>query len=179
MQKITRAARLLAFAALALALGFSAANAQTARAKNKNVKPIKKTIQKTDDKIVYEPDAEMLADLRGKVLLLESKKDWAQFNRQQPINNADGTRTAYVAQFKMKENPEATTDVIVVFEKASDKFYEIRGIEDFPWRPFDQIKWTSNEVLEFEQWVNPNNGGRYAVNVKTGKIVRAGYVRSK
>lgn len=134
--------------------------------------------QKQPSKNVYEPDAEMLADLKGKVRVVESKKDWAQFVRQSAIDNPDGSRTAYVARFKMKDQPDSLMDVIVVYEKQSKKFYEIRGVEDFAWRLLEGIKWTSADILEFEQWVNPSNGGRYAVNVKIGKIVRAGYVRS-
>lgn len=172
MHKITIACLFFAFAAIVSPLS-AKIEAQT-----KRVKPNKKTIQKADDKIIYEPDAELLATLKTKVSVVESKKDWAEFNRQRPVNNRDASRSAYVARFKMKDEPDALFDVIIVYENSSGKFFEIRSIEDFPWRPFSEIKWTSSDVVEFEQWVNPNNGGRYAVNVKTGKIVRAGYVRS-
>lgn len=177
MHKILTAALFFAHVAVVLPFACSPIYAQKTT-KTKRAKPVKKTIQPIEDKIIYEPDAELLETLRTKVTVVESKKDWTQFNRQRPIGNSDGTRAAYVAQFKVKDEPDAFTDVIVVYEKASDKFYEIRGIDDFPWRPFDAIKWRNADVLEFEQWVNPNNGGRYAVNLKTGKIVAAGYVRS-
>ncbi len=153
-----------------------AAAAQTKRPKKKTV-PKPAAVQ-TNDQIIYEPDAEMLRDMQSKVRVVESKKDWAQFNRQAPVVNSANTRSAYIAQFKLENDPQAMLDVIVVDDKASGKMYEIRGIEDFPWRPFSDFKWISNDVLQFEQWVNPNNGGRYQVNLKTGKIVAAGYVRS-
>lgn len=154
-----------------------AVSAQTKRPKKKTTsKPPK--VQMSDG-IFYEPDAEMLRDMQTKVRVVESKKDWAQFNRQSPIVNSDNTRSAYIAQFKMENQPEAMLDVIVVADEASGKMYEIRGIEDFPWRPFSDFKWVSKDVLQFEQWINPNNGGRYRVNLKTGEIVAAGYVRSK
>lgn len=178
MHVILTAALFFAAVAAVLPFGCSPIYAQKMRSKTKRVKPVKKTNQPVENKIIYEPDAELLETLRAKVTVVESKKDWAQFDRQRPIGNSDGTRTAYIAKFKLKDEPDAFADVIVVYEKAADKFYEIRGIDDFPWRPFDQIKWTSADVLEFEQWVNPHNGGRYAVNVKTGKIERAGYVRN-
>jgi hypothetical protein len=108
--------------------------------------------------------------------VVESKKDWRQFNRQRPAVSKPGNRSAYIAQFAIEPGGDALLDVIVVYEKSSDRFYEIRGF-DFP-RPFVELKWTSDDVLQFEQWINPTSGGRYAVNLKTGKIVSAGYVRS-
>lgn len=152
-----------------------AVSAQTNGAKNKRTKP---TGMPMSEKIIYEPDADLLREMQEKVRVVESKKDWARFDRQAPIVNSGKNRSAYIAQFKMENDADAMLDVIVVHDKGSDKFYEIRGVEDFPWRPFSEIKWISNDVLQFEQWVNPNNGGRYQVNLKTGKVVAAGYVRS-
>lgn len=137
-----------------------------------------RTTEMTSDKITYEPDAELLAETRKKVSVAASKKGWAQFNRQSPATNPNATRSAYVAQFKIKDDAENLMNVIVVYEKSSDKFFEIRGFDDFPWRPFSEIRWIDNDVLQFELWVNPHNGGRYRVNSKTGKVVAAGYVRS-
>lgn len=145
--------------------------AQVKKAKNKST-------EMTSDEITYEPDAELLAETRKKVSVAVSKKDWAQFNRQSPATNPKATRSAYVAQFKIKDDAENLMDVIVVYEKSSDKFFEIRGFDDFPWRPFSEIRWINNDILQFEQWVNPHNGGRYRVNLNTGKVVSAGYVRS-
>ena len=146
-------------------------------------RPKKKTPPKPakfhmNDEIIYEPDAEMLSDMEKKVRVVESKEDWAQFNRQAPIVNSARTRSAYIAQFKLENEPKAMLDVIVIDDQATGKMYEIRGIEDFAWRPFSDLKWFSKDVLQFEQWVNPTSGGRYQVNLKTGKIVAAGYVRS-
>ena len=155
-----------------LGLFINSAAAQTKRPKKKT--PVKQT----SDKIIYEPDAEMLREMQSKVKVIESKQDWAKFDRQSPIVNPSKTRSAYVAQFKTAAETNATLDVIVIYDSATDKFYEIRGIEDFPWRPFSDFKWISDDALEFDQWINPTNGGRYRVNVKTGKIVAAGYVRS-
>ena len=153
-----------------------AVSAQTKRPKKKT--PPKPAKVQMNDEIIYEPDAEMLSDMRKRVRVVESKKDWARFNRQAPIVNSDNSRSVYIAQFRLENEPEAMLDVIVVADEASGKMYEIRGIEDFPWRPFSDFKWISNDVLQFEQWVNPTSGGRYQVNLKTGKIVAAGYVRS-
>lgn len=163
---------LLAFAIGVFVFG-NFAEAQTARA---NKRPKAKKVQQANDNVEYAPDADLLKEMQAQITIVESKKDWKQINRQSPTVNKPGSRSAYVAQFAIEENNEALIDVIVVYEKSSDKFYEIRGF-DFP-RPFEELKWTSNDILDFEQWVNPHNGGRYAVNVKTGKIVRAGYVRS-
>lgn len=149
------------------------AEAQTKRPKKK---PTAQKVSQANDKIEYAPDADLLKEMQTQITVVESKKDWKQFNRQRPIVNRNGTGSAYIAQFAIEPNSKALIDVIIVHDTASDKFYEIRGF-DFP-RPFDELKWTSNDVLEFEQWVNPHNGGRYAVNLKTGKVVSAGYVRS-
>lgn len=166
---------------LTFALGAMTIAAQSKRPKIKTSKTAKTVKPKIVDKIVYEPDADLLKETGEKVSVVEANNDWAQFNRQRPINNSSGTWTAYIAQYPLKsaDAPENTLfDVIVVHDTKNDKFYKIQGFDDFNWRPFSEIKWTSADVLQFEQWVNPHNGGRYSVNVKTGKLVAAGYVRS-
>jgi len=162
---------LLAFAVGVFVFG-NFAEAQTKRPQ----KPTKQITKQMNDKIEYEPDAGLLKEMQAQISVVESKKDWKQFNRQSPTVNKSGRRSAYIAQFAIEPDGEALIDVIVVYEKSSDKFYEIRGF-DFP-RPFDELKWISDDVLQFEQWVNPRSGGRYTVNVKTGKVISAGYVRS-
>lgn len=163
---------IFAFAVGFLLFGFSA-EAQTKRAKKKL---IKQTIKQMDGKIIYEPDADLLKEMREQISIVESKKDWVEFNRQRLIINPSGNRSAYVAQFKIAPDGEALIDVVVVHDSATDKFYEIRGF-NFP-RPFENLKWTSDDALQFDQWVNPRNGGRYRVNLETGKIISAGYLRS-
>lgn len=167
---------ILTFAILSLfAVGAVLAQQNNDRKTNRT----KQTKMQAGDKIVYEADAEMLRNLQGKVRVVESKQDWTEFNRQSPSVNPARTRTAYTAKFPIEADAENLMDVVVVHDAGDDKFYEIRGIEDFPWRPLSDLKWISNDVLQFEQWVNPNNGGRYRVNLKTGKLVAAGYVRSR
>lgn len=70
-------------------------------------------------------------------------------------------------------------EVVIVHDGKADRFYEIRGLDDFPWRPFSDLKWVSDDVLQFDQWVNPGNGGRYRVDLKSGTVVAAGYVRDR
>lgn len=156
--------------------------AQTKQASNK--KSVKKVKPQKLDCIVYEPDLELLREMQGKIRIIEAPQDWTRFDRQRPITNADGLRSAYIAKYQLKtensgeSSEENLTDVIVFHNADNNKFYKISGVEDFPWRPQSELRWTSADVLEFEQWVNPDNGGRYAVNVKTGKVERAGFVRS-
>jgi hypothetical protein len=127
----------------------------------------------------YEPDAAFFKQLSEKVRVVESKRDWVQFDRQAPTANAGRSRIAYTATFRIKNDVSSTVDIVVVHERSSDKFFEIRGIEDFPWRPFNGLKWIDKDTLQFDQWVNPNNGGRYRVNFKSGKLTAAGYIRSR
>jgi len=152
------------------------AEAQVKRAKNGKMKQTKPANKIMDNKIRYESDANLLKEMQAQITVVESKKDWVRFNRQSPIVNKSGTRSAYIAQFAIDANEENLIDVIIINDSATDKFYEIR-VFDFP-RPFDELKWIGDDTLEFEQWVNPHNGGRYRVNLKTGKVVAAGYVRS-
>lgn len=165
----------LAFAVGVFALG-GFAEAQVKSAKNRKTKQTKQVNKMTADKIEYQPNADLLKKMQAQISVVESKKDWARFNRQSPIVNKSGTRSAYIAQFAIDADKENLIDVIVVNDSAANKFYEIRGF-DFP-RPFDRLKWIGEDTLEFEQWVNPSNGGRYQVNIQTGKVIAAGYVRS-
>ena len=128
----------------------------------------------SDTKIKYTPDAEMLKELQKTISVVESKKDWAKFNRQRPIINKNRTRSAYIAGFEINDDTKNLRDVIVVQDAETDKLHEIRGLE-FP-RPLENLVWQSNDVLVFDQWLNPNRGGRYAVNLKTKKLVGFGFI---
>ena len=136
---------------------------------------IKQTMKSDEPKIKYTPDRGMLRELQSKVSVVESKKNWAKFNRQRPISNAQQTRSAYIAEFNEKtDDVEYSLEVIVVSDAATGKFYEIRGVE-FP-RPLENIRWLSNDVLIFDQWLNPHRGGRYTVDFKTGELVNFGFI---
>lgn len=122
----------------------------------------------------YTADKEMLKELQTTITVVESKQDWAKFNRQSPAVNPNKTRSAYVASFAIDGDAENLRDVIVVHDTRTDKFYEIRGL-GFP-RPLENLVWQSNDVLVFDQWINPNRGGRYAVNIKTKKLTAFGFI---
>lgn len=165
----------LLFTIFAFSLCAAGAAAQTKRPKNKTTN--KTNVQK-NEKISYEPDAGLLGELQEKVQIIESEQNWAQFNRQSATLNPARTRTAYTAQFKMKNEPDAMLEVVIIADQKSGEMFEVRGFDDFSSRPFSDFKWITNDILQFEQWVNPNNGGRYRINLKTGKLVAAGFVRS-
>jgi len=151
------------------------AEAQTKRPKNNGAKSTKQAIKQIRDKVSYDADADLLKAMREQVKIVESKKDWKQFNRQNPATSKNKIRSAYIAQFEIEAGSGAMIDVIVVHDSSTDKFYEIRGF-DFP-RPFNDLIWINDDTLQFDQWVNPQRGGRYQVNLKTGKIVAAGYLQ--
>jgi hypothetical protein len=89
-----------------------------------------------DHRIVYEPNAELLRELKKKVRVVPSKQEWKEFNRQSPVSNAPRTRTAYTAKFAIQAGGDGMLEVVVVHDGKADRFYEIRGLDDFPWRPF-------------------------------------------
>jgi len=154
------------------------AKAQTKRPKNNGTKQSKSTnqaVKKTGDKVRYDANADLLKAMQEQVKIVESKKDWTRFNRQNPAAGRNKIRSAYIAQFTI-EGTDAMIDVIIVHDSSTDKFYEIRGF-DFP-RPFDALIWIHDDTLQFDQWINPQRGGRYQVNLKTGKVVAAGYLQS-
>jgi len=150
-------------------------NFAEAQTKGPKKKPTKQMTKQTDDKVQYTPDAGLLKQMQEQISIVVSKKDWTQFNRQSPTVNKSGSRSAYIAQFSIEPGGDALIDVIIVYDKSDDRFYEIRGF-DFP-RPFDDLKWTDDDTLQFDQWVNPTRGGRYRVNLKTGKVIAAGYLQ--
>ncbi|MDQ3064457.1 MAG: hypothetical protein M3R14_16570 [Acidobacteriota bacterium] len=154
------------------------AEAQTKRPKNNGTKPAKPTkqaIKQIRDKVRYDADADLLKAMQEQFKIVESKKDWTQLNRQSPATSKNKIRSAYIAQFEIEAGTNAMIDVIVVHDSSTDKFYEICGF-DFP-RPFDNLIWINDDTLQFDQWINPQRGGRYQVNLKTGKIVAAGYLQ--
>ncbi|MET0753574.1 MAG: hypothetical protein ABWZ66_09380 [Pyrinomonadaceae bacterium] len=95
--------------------------------------------------------------------------------RQRPIINANKIREAYIVEFSIDDDDENLRDVIAVRDTRAEKFYEIQGI-DSP-RPIENVKWQSNEVIVFDQWMNPTRSGRYAVNLRTKKLVGFGFLK--
>lgn len=162
----------LAFVAGAVLFGANAA----AQTKKTGKKAATKTIGQTTSGVIYEADADLLNQMREQISVVESEQNWEMLDRKTAVNNSAKTMTAYVAQFKIDADGDSMIDVVVVYGKEAGEFYEIRGF-DFP-RPFENLKWVGSDVLQFDQWVNGSNGGRYRVNLKTGEIVAAGYLRS-
>jgi hypothetical protein len=122
----------------------------------------------------YTVDAEMLKELQKIISVVELSEDWTDLNRQSPVINPNKSRTAYVASSPIDGDNENLREMVVINETKSDKFYEIQGL-DSP-RPIENIKWQSNDVIVFDQWMNPTRGGRYAVNLKTKKLVAFGFL---
>ncbi len=89
--------------------------------------------------------------------------------------NPNRTRSAsYIAGFAIDGDAENLRDVIVVSDAATGKTFEICGLE-FP-RPLENIKRQTDDALVFDQWMNPNFGGRYAGSFNTGKLVAYGII---
>ncbi len=122
----------------------------------------------------YTPDAEILKELQKTITVAELSEDWTDLNRQRPINNPNKTRTAYVASFAIDGDSENLREMVIILENKTDKFYEIRGI-DSP-RPIENVTWQSNDVIVFDQWMSATRGGRYAVNLRTKKLVGFGFL---
>lgn len=161
-----------AFIAGAILFGANAA----AQTKKTGRKATNKTIEQTTPGVIYEADADLLNQMREQISIVESEQNWETLDRKTAVSNSAKTMTAYVAQFKIDEGSDALIDVVVVYGKEAGEFYEIRGF-DVP-RPFENLKWVGRDVVQFDQWVNGSNGGRYRVNLKTGEVIAAGYLRS-
>lgn len=174
--KLIRGFRSFLVAFILSVFGFASfAGAQAKRPKT----PVtgQKVIQ-PNDSAKYISDPNLLRQMQSLVKIVESKQAWTRFDRQLPIVNKARSRSAYIAEFAGAADGDGAVEVIVVHEKSSGRFYEVRGFELFS-RPFDRLMWRNDDELQFDQWITPHNGGRYVVNLRTGKVVLARYISER
>lgn len=89
-------------------------------------------------------------------------------NRLSSISNSGRTYEAFtsLAQF----NREYLRDHIYFADLRARRVFEIRGLPE-PHRPFDSLRFVSDDTLEFDRWTSPHHGIRYRVNVRQKLLV--------
>lgn len=125
-------------------------------------------------KTKYTPDAKTLEELQKTISVAALSEDWTNLNEERSVDSPNKARTAYVASFSIGGDSKNVRGLVVILENKTDKFYEIQGL-DSP-RPIENVRWQSNDIIVFEQWMNARRGGRYAINVRTKKLVGFGFL---
>ncbi len=62
---------------------------------------------------------------------------------------------------------------ILVERVAHRRFYELRAPLFSPARPFSAPVWISQDILVFDQWMQPHHGIHYATDVTAGRLLQA------
>jgi hypothetical protein len=82
--------------------------------------------------------------------------------RENSVTNATRTYDAFIVD---------TTRLFIKARKTG-KTFEILGLP-LGHRPFSDPEWLNNQILIFDRWAQPHYGTHYALNVKTGKLIKA------
>lgn len=93
--------------------------------------------------------------------------------RRQSVTSPAGSYRAFVVCQPLAAEPEVCQDRIFVEDLAVGSVLELRADCFLPWRPFSNLSWSADTVLQFVQWANPSFGHRFEVNVKARQLVRA------
>lgn len=65
---------------------------------------------------------------------------------------------------------EGCQETIFIEAIATEKYYQISGIP-LSWRPFSNLIWQDETILQFDRWSNPHYGWRYTVDLTHKKLV--------
>lgn len=91
------------------------------------------------------------------------------------VSNKAKTRSAYVLCVPVKKTPEQCDALVFVKDLVTKTIYVITGepggFERY--RPVDELKWVTDDVLSFERWTGPHFGHRFVFNVKLKKQTAA------
>ena len=94
------------------------------------------------------------------------------------VSNKAKTRSAYVLCVPVKKTPEQCDALVFVKDLVTKTIYVITGepggFERY--RPVDDLKWVTDDVLSFERWTGPHFGHRFVFNVKLKKQTAAFYL---
>jgi hypothetical protein len=93
--------------------------------------------------------------------------------RTQVISNPAGSHRAFVVCQPTAAESEVCQESVFVENLAAGSILELRADCLLPWRPFSNLSWPADHVLQFDQWANPSFGHRYEVNVETHQLLRA------
>lgn len=62
---------------------------------------------------------------------------------------------------------------VLVEELATGQTHELQAPSFAPWRPSSDPVWVTNDILVFDQWMQPHHGVHYAVDVRARKLILA------
>lgn len=82
--------------------------------------------------------------------------------QESPVTNGNRTYEAFIVD----------TTRLFIRERKTGKTFEILGLP-LGYRPFSDPEWLNNQTLIFDRWAQPHYGTHYALNVKTGKLIKA------
>lgn len=90
---------------------------------------------------------------------------------RETTSNQSAIFKAAIACVPVPESPGQCQDKILVERSDTGQVIELQSECLLPWRPFSNLVWKQQEILVFDQWINPGFGYRYAVNVSEGKLI--------
>lgn len=87
------------------------------------------------------------------------------------VSNKAKTRNAFVLCVPVPNVPKQCDALVFVKDIATNTTYVITGEPGGyeRYRPVDDLKWVTNDVLSFERWTDPHFGHRFVFNVKLKK----------
>jgi len=108
------------------------------------------------------------SDLTGQVEILTVSSLPPQ-ERENIAVNEEQTYQAFTICQPISEH-EGCQEKIFIEEISTGKYYQIQGIP-LSWRPFTNLGWRNETMLEFDRWSNPHYGLRYTVDMTEKKLV--------
>ena len=113
---------------------------------------------------------DFLSEMQDSVTLVETKLK-PDAKRGNVTRNAARTYEAFTLDVPIEGAEDNTREVIFIEDTKGKKIYEVKGF-DFP-RPFTDLAWSGNTTLVFDQWMQPQSGTHYGIDVRSRRLIAA------
>lgn len=107
--------------------------------------------------------ADMLTELRSSVSLVRVAP-LKEGERENVCTTRNRRFTAYTVSLE--------TERLFIKDNRYKIVYELQGIP-LEYRPFSDLKWSSQNSLQFDRWSQPHHGMHYELDIGQKKLVRA------
>ena len=85
--------------------------------------------------------------------------------------NQRGSSNAFLACAPESEGSSQCHDRVFVENIETGQLFELQDECFLPWRPYTNLGWSTDEILVFDQWANPNYGHHFAVLITSGELI--------
>ena len=111
--------------------------------------------------------------------IVQTRLAFRSMQLNETVSNQTNSFRAAIACITLPGTPAQCQDRIFVETRKTGKVVELKSECFLPWRPISNLRWNTDSILAFDQWVNPHFGHHYAVNMVNGKLIEVSSLKDE